>query len=409
MVPRKQWFREVFAFGPGSPTSRMSDPLVARTDFVAKAQALRAAIGACDYMHLFGWAKTDKYGHWGDYDHYDAVGGIKHFVSQVQRCQKTGIPVGLYLDGYLVATKSQKPTQDQRQRWAVRREDGKMLYHDSYDAHSMCPYVPQWRDYLAAVYGRVAQEVQPDGMYLDELGKTMVRRTCWSSDHGHPVPMGMSPGERLLIKQIRAALPARIATYCEYVPADVAGQFIDGGFGHVPLDGHRNGYDRVAPHYVNLQRFAFPDFKTFQLIYYVPQKNGNWFLLKYPFFNGDGYYLTESCLQSDEQARAFYRNVFRVQHAHADAFTSEDVEPLVPTLVPNLFANRFAARQKTVWTLFNANHRTLCGTLLVVPHRQGTKYVDAWRQCEVPAKIKDGQALLEFDIGPRAVGCIVQQ
>jgi len=408
-VPRKQWFREVFAFGPGSPTSNMHEPLEERIDFVAKAEKIKQAIGACDYMHLFGWAKTEKYGHWGDYDHYDAVGGLERFVRQVRRCQEAGIPVGLYIDGYLVSTRSLKPTKEQREKWAIRKENGEMLYHKNYDAHSMCPYVGEWRDYLAAVYKRVAAEVKPSGMYLDELGKSMTHRTCYSKHHGHPSPAGMSPGERFLIKQIREIVPPGIATYCEYVPDDVTSQFIDGAFGHVSLYGHRQGYDEVAPHYVNLQRFAFPDFKTFELIYYVPQVNGNWFLLKYPFFNGDGYYLTTACLLSDEHARAFYRNVFRIQHAHSDAFTSSDVEPLVRTEVPNLFANRFSTARKTVWTLFNANYRTVRGRLLVVPHKGGAKYLDAWSDKPIRAVVKDGTAELWFEIGPRSVGCVVRE
>jgi len=408
-VPRKQWFREVFAFGPGSPTSNMHEPLAERIDFVAKARKIRDTIGACDYMHLFGWANTKEFGHWGDYYHYDAVGGRERFVSEVKRCQEAGTPVGLYLDGYLVATKSENPTMAQREKWAVRKADGEMLYHTSYVAHSMCPYVPEWRNYLTNVYKRVAREVKPNGMYLDELGKCMVSRTCHSRHHGHPSPMGMSPGERILTKQIREALPPEIATYCEYIPADVTGQYTDGGFGHVPLHGWRDGYDDVAPHYVNLQRFAFPDFKTFQLIYYVPQKNGNWFLLKYPFFDGDGYYLTGSCLLTDDHARAFYRNVFRVQHAHADAFTSEEVEPLARTEVPNLFANRFSTPRKTVWTLFNANYRTVRGKLMRVPHRPGAKYYDSWRNRSIKANVSNGTAELSFEIGPRSVGCVVQE
>ena len=407
-VPRKQWFRELFAFGPGDPTSNMNIPLEQRIDFVAKTQKIRDAIGACDYMHLFGWAKTEQYGHWGDYDHYDAVGGRERFVEQVRRSQEAGIPVGLYLDGYLVAQQSLKPTKEQRSKWAVRKSDGEMLYHDSYDAHSMCPYVPEWRDYLSRVYRRVAEEVEPDGMYLDELGKCMVHRTCYATDHGHPSPMGMSPGERLLIRQIREAVPPNIATYCEYIPADVTSQYIDGGFGHVPLYGWRDGYDEVASHYVNLQRFAFPDFKTFQLIYYVPQENGNWFLLKYPFFNGDGYYLTTACVMSDDHAQAFYRNAFRVLHEHADAFASEDVEPLVRTEHPGLYANRFSTAAKTVWTLFNANYQTVRGKLLVVPHKPGTTYEDSWNRIPIPFTVAGDKAVLSLQIGPRGVGCVVQ-
>lgn len=408
-VPRKQWFREVFAFAPGDPTSNMSLPVEQRIDFVSKARRFKDVIGVCDYVHLFGWAKTEEYGHWGDYDHYDAIGGRERFVQEVRRIQETGTPLGLYLDGYLVSTRSLKPTQEEREKWAVRQADGKMLYHTSYVAHSMCPYVPEWRDYLTKVYQRVAAEVKPDGMYLDEFGKSMVSRICYSAEHGHPVPMGMAPGEGILSRQVREAIPPEIATYCEFVPSDVMTQYLDGGFGHVALDGHRDAGDPVAPHYVNLHRFAFPDFKTFELIYYVPQTNGNWYLLKYPFFNGDGYYLTSVLFSSDEHAQGFYRSVFRVQHEHKDAFTADDVEPLVTTRQPGLFANRFSTPKKTVWTLLNTNHRTLRGHLMTVPHRPGARYYDAWNQRPITANVRGDVAELVFDIGPREVGCIVQQ
>jgi hypothetical protein len=408
VAPRKPWFGRVFAFPSYCPTSPMDRPLEERLDLLERARQTREALGACDYMHLFGWAKTEQYGHWGDYGHYFQLGGKDRFVEAVRESQGEKLPVGLYLDAYLVSTQSQKPSEEEQRAWAVRTEDGEMLYHESYDAHSMCPSVPKWRNYLTEVYRRVAHEVQPDGMYLDEFGKCMVGRTCYSTGHGHGVPMGMCRGEWELTRQIREAVPGRIATYCEYVPADVACQWLDGAFGHVPLYGHRSGYDKVAPHYVNLQRFAFPDFKTFQLIYSVPLENGNWYLLKYPFFDGDGYYLKSTCLQSDDHSRAFHRRAFRVQHAHADAFTSSDVEPLVRTEVPNLFANRFSTADKTVWTLYNANYRTVRGHLMTVGHREGARYVDAWNERPVRVEIADDLARLALEIGPRSVGCVVQ-
>lgn len=408
LAPRKPWFGRVFAFPSYSPTSPMDRPVAERLDLLERARQTREALGACDYMHLFGWAKTEQYGHWGEYDHYFQLGGKSRFIEAVRESQSQKLPVGLYLDGYLVARQAQKPSREERTAWAVRREDGEMLYHKSYDAHSMCPSMPQWQDYLTAVYRRVAGEIQPDGMYVDEFGKCMVDRTCYSTEHGHEVPMGMCRGEWELTRRIREAVPAKIATYCEYVPADVACQWLDGAFGHVPLYGHRNGYDEVAPHYVNLHRFVFPDFKTFQLIYSVPLENGNWYLLKYPFFDGDGYYLKSTCLQSDEHSRDFHRRIFRLQHAYADAFTSSDVEPLVHTEVPNLFANRFSTTGKTVWTLYNANYRTVRGHLMTVRHRAGARYVDAWNEQPVGAEIGDTSARLSFEVGPRGVSCVVQ-
>ena len=67
-------------------------------------------------------------------------------------------------------------------------------------------------------------EIRPDGLYLDEFGRCMRSRICHSHDHGHPSPVGMCPGEWILTRQIREALPAKIATYCEFVTAYVEGQ-----------------------------------------------------------------------------------------------------------------------------------------------------------------------------------------
>ena len=274
----------------------------------------------------------------------------------------------------------------------------------------MCPYVAEWRDHLVAAYRRLAEEIRPDGLYLDEFGKCMISRTCYSHDHGHPSPAGMSPGEWILTRQIREALPAKIATYCEFVPADVATQYIDGAYGHVSLQNHREGYGEVSPHFVNLHRFALPGFKTFELIYYAPLRNGNWFLLKYPFFNGDGYYLTGADLAGyDDHSRAFLTRVFKLQHDHADALTSTDVEPLVSTAQPGLYANRFSTDRKSVWTLWNANYRTARGALLTVPHVPGARYHDAWNDRPIKAHVDGQQATLTLEVGPRSVGCVVQQ
>lgn len=406
-APRKPWFARVFGFPSYSPTEPFSRPLDERVDLVGHAKKIEDALGCRDYMHLFGWAITEEHGHWGAYDEYQQLGGLSRFAEEVRKSQRAGIPVGLYLDGYLVATRATGPTMEQRERWAVRAADGKMLYHENYDAHSMCPYTSGWRDHLVGAYRRVAAEVKPDGMYLDEFGKSMVGRICHATDHGHRSPMGMSPGEGILAREIRAAVPPEIALYCEYIPSDVMCQHLDGAFGHTALHGHADGYDRLSPHYLNLQRFVQPDFKVFELIYYAPLKNGNWSLLKYPFFNGEGYYMTGAYTGGDGHARDFLRKALRILRQHADAFASADVEPLVSTAAPGLFANRFSGPGETVWTVYNSNYRTLRGPLLTVPHRQGASYRDAWADKPIDAGVRDGIATLTFEIGPRQVGCVV--
>lgn len=406
-APRKSWFSRVFALPSYTPSEPFTRPLDERLNLAGQVDRIETALGCRDYIHLFGWAITPEHGHWGAYDEYHQLGGLPRFIAEVRKCQGAGVPVGVYLDGYLVSARAVRPDMAQREKWAVRRADGEMLYHENYDAHSMCPYVPGWREHLVQAYRRVAADVKPDGMYLDEFGRSMVGRICHAKDHPHPSPTGMSPGEGMLARVIRAAVPTNIALYCEYVPSDVMCQDLDGAFGHTALHGNRDGYEQFSPHYLNLQRFVQPDFKVFELIYYAPLKNGNWYLLKYPFFNGEGYYLTGSYPDAEPAAREFLRKAFDLLRAHADAFTSNDVEPLVPTKIAGLFANRFTGPKETVWTLFNANHRTLKGPLITVPHLPSTSYRDAWRGHAVQAAVNDGLAALSIEIGPRQVGCIV--
>jgi len=273
----------------------------------------------------------------------------------------------------------------------------------------MCPYVDGWREHLAAAYARVARELRPDGMYLDEFGRCMPSRICHATDHGHPAPAGMAPGEWILTRRIRSAVPPQIPLYCEFAPADVARQWLDGAFGHVALAGHKPPCNTLAPHHVDLARFAFPDFNIFELIYYVPLENGNWHLLKYPFFNGSGYYLTGPSYKDPAPApRAFLRRALALLRRYADAFASSEVEHLVPTECPGLYANRFETPTLTVWTLFNSNPRTARGRLLTVPHRDGARYIDAWNDRPLHPTLADGRALLEFEIGPRAIGCVAR-
>jgi hypothetical protein len=59
--------------------------------------------------------------------------------------------------------------------------------------------------------------------------------------------------------------------------------------------------------------------------------------------------------------------------------------------------------------LLNASYRTLRGPLLTVPHQDGAAYRDAWNDRPLEARVRNEQAELAFEIGPRSVGCIVRQ
>ncbi|MGC8886150.1 MAG: DUF6259 domain-containing protein [Verrucomicrobiia bacterium] len=416
---RPKWFREVFSFVCCHPIGNLN--------FIDELNDAYDKFGACDYAHLFGWAITEKYGHWGDYSHFFQFGkddedGKKNFTELIRRVQKSGLPIGLYLDGYLVSPTSINPAGYEREQWGIRNRNGSLEKY-YVDCLSMCPYAKGWQDYIVDVYKKLAAEIAPDGLYVDEFGRNLENRICYATNHNHAIPAGMAPGEGILLKRIREAISSNIVLYTEFTPSDVASQYVDGSFSYLYPTAYLGNEDwwlnrmdkemrseRIAPHYVNLFRFAFPDFKIFQIVYDVPHKNGNWFLLKYPFFNGEGYYLKgEARTDCDARATAFYRKVFAIQHQYADAFTSQDVEPLVKTEYPHLFANRFSAPNYTVWTLYNANYKTIAGKLLRVKHLNGRKYYDVWNNRPIKFKVVGDFAELEFDIKPRAIGCLLQK
>jgi hypothetical protein len=269
----------------------------------------------------------------------------------------------------------------------------------------MCPAIEGWQDYLAATYQRVASELTPDGMYIDQHGFANEWKICYGPDHGHPVPEPPMRGEREMGRKIRAALPEAVATLTEEVPTDVNSQHQDGALGYSVA----HGDPELAPHRIHLFRFCFPDFKVFQLVAYNPFVQGGWERLKYPFFNGEGTWLGNRIPDGfDADAQAFLCRSFRILHEHRDAFTSGDVDPLVPTLDPVICANRFATDEKAVWTLMNVDYRTFHGPGLRVPHAEGARYIDVWHDRELVPRVRSGKADLEVEVGPREVGCVAQ-
>ena len=222
------------------------------------------------------------------------------------------------------------------------------------------------QDYLAGVYRRVAGELKPNGMYIDQHGFGNEWKICHSRDHGHPVPWPPIRGERELGRKIRLAVPHTIATLTEETPTDVTSQVQDGALGYSVA----RGDPRLAPHRVDLFRFVFPDFKVFQLVAYNPFIEGGWHRLKFPFFNAEAWWLGNRIPGGfDPAAQAFLRNALRIVHEHRATFRTLSPKPLVPTASPLVYANEFPGKGETVWTLFNADYRTHRGPVLAVKQR----------------------------------------
>jgi hypothetical protein len=364
-------------------------------------------IGFCDYVHLFGWSSSKTYGDWGDYDHYDeTVGGLDYFRGNIAQAQAAGVAVGLYQDGYLSSAKG-RVVGAHAEEWAIKRADGTPNYVKEYDAYNQCPYMQGWREHLAEAYARIHRDTGVKGMYVDEYGATDGRWICYARDHGHNGYEIPYAGEVEMLKRLREAVGPEVALYSEYPSAEVSRQLLDGSFTYQAL--WSADQEPLSPHFIDLPRFAFPQFKQFHIIYYVAPRSGNWWLLKFPFFNGESYDLGQPNLPGyDEPAMAFQRRAIEVLCAHRKAFASHSVEPLVRTELPGVFANEFRAPGETVWTLYNANGRTVRQPVLKVKHLPGATYENAWAGRAIEPEVRDGFALLAVDVGPKAVGCVVQ-
>jgi len=403
-VPRKPWFQGVFYYQQVTAWGVLRDRATGEWHTAETIERFRDWFGRLDYLHIFDFGRSMVYGRVGDYSHYEELGGLELMRSEIARAQQMGVPVGLYIEGYLC---------DERGVWGhehvsecdIRQADGSpLLWPGAPTEHMMCAACQTWRDHLASTYERVAGELQPNGMYIDQYGFTNTWKVCHSREHGHPVPWPPIRGERATTAAIRAAIPEEIASLTEETPNDVNSQHQDGALGYSVW----NGDPVLAPHRVDLFRFVFPDFKVLQLTQYDPFTEGDWDLLKFPFFNGEGYWLGGGTEGSyDEEAREFLRAAFAILNDNEDCFCSDDVEPLVPTLRPTVYANRFSGPGKTVWTLFNAEYRTVRGDLLRVPHAPGTSYVNAFTGAPIDAAIAEGMATIPLELGARRVGCVI--
>lgn len=406
LVPRKQWFREVFNFRQQFlhfALPRKSGLFEADTKTFRVEEVLATdekAFGGVDYLHLFDWGWTPTHGRCGDYRPWDYLGGADNFRRAVEAVQKRGIPVGLYIEGYLIDPPSEV-AQAHGREWQLLRADG-TPYTNFAPSFHLCPHLPAWQEYLTQTYVRAARETGANGFYIDEFGFA-AHYICHNPAHGHPVPLSPLRGEAALTRKVREALPPEAVVYTEETPTDVTSQYQDGSFTYAIS----SVSDEWSPTHVNLTRFALPDFKTFEIIVCDRPLGSDVQSVKRIFFNGEGIWI-EGIPEAwfTPETRAFIARMHRILREHSAAFTSLNPRPLVPTLRKGVYANEFPAEEETVWTLYNACWETVRGELLAVPHRDGAVYRDLWRGQPLTPRVEGGRAYLTLELEPRGVGCV---
>jgi len=405
LVPRKDWFRDIYNYRQHLVRGGLYDFTAKQYRMLEAVAADREFFGRVDYLHIFDFGESPTFGRVGDYCHYDEIGGREKLAAAIAQVKADGVPVGLYIEGYLCDERGQWGREHVADGHIIQQNGQPLLWPGAPTEHMMCAWWPTWQDYLASVYKRVAGELSPSGMYIDQHGFGNEWKICWSGKHGHPVPWPPIASERELCRKVRQAVPPEIATLTEETPTDVNSRFQDGALGYSVAFND----PVLAPHRADLFRFVFPDFKVFQLVSYNPFIEGGWSLLKFPFFNGEGTWLCQNVPDGfDAAAREFLRKAFAILHEHREAFRSESPRPLVPTASAQVFANEFGGKAETVWTLYNGGYRTHRGAVLSVRHAAGAAYRDLWNGVDLKPRIENGQAVLEITIGPREVGCVVQ-
>ncbi len=411
--PRQLWFREVFNFR--QKFLHRYDPLF---DPATKTFSLQQAItegeelfGGIDYLHLFDWGDVPGYGRLygrvGDLSPYESLGGAENFHQAIQAVRAKGVPVGLYIEGYLVAEKG-RIGQEHGKEWQIMQRSGELMYYQPGSTEMMmCPWLEAWRATQAETYRQKVRELEVDGMYMDQFGFTNPQKDCWSPVHGHPVPGSTLLAEKELADRIHGAIAGvrpGVVTYGEEIPCDVAAPYQDGSFAY-HLQRCRTSKP-WAP--LDLMRFADPTFKVFQLLV-CDRPTGSWAEgVRWTFFTGDGLWIEGPPEWFAPETRAAIRRCHGILRANKDAFCSENVTPLVETMAGGIYANRFVAPGRTVYTLYNARHREYRGAVLELPARAGARYFDAWRgEALRPRVAADGRAVVEMTVGPRGVSCLV--
>lgn len=408
-VPRKAWFRKVFNFRqvflyPNLDTPGLFDVANKSLSIYESIEEERERFGAIDYVHVFDWSQTPDQGRVGLYNPWHHL-PRQTFNQQCKKFQGKGTPFGLYFEGYLVSPIAKIPGRPGRD-WQLKNvQGGKYDPFGSGDDY-MCPGVKDWRTYVAHTVARVSQETPANGFYIDQLGFSY-QYPCHDPTHGHALPSNQPRDEMLMLKAIRGAFPDDRVLYTEEAPVDVTTQYQDASFTYALM---HSRHER-CPSRVNLSRFAFPGFKRFHILRGDGPIGDDVEGVGLAFYNGDGLWLvgpSDNTKWYSDRVLATIRKTRALREQYLDAFTSDDVTPLVPTLAQSVYANRFASDKQTVWTLYNASDKKHSGGIIRVKHIPGAVYYDAWNQTVLLPEVHNGYALLSIDLGPKGIGCIVR-
>lgn len=417
---RKTWFRDVYnfrqlflhrIFGEDGAFNTSTGKI----NLQWKVDDSIDAFGGVDYVHLFDWGQSPSSGRCGDYVPWDYYGeNMKtELSSQIQALESKGIKTGLYHEGYLLSKVSSISKQEGLE-WQMLNANGNPHSRMGNEYTYPCPHLEEWREYLSNTVSRSSSTLGVSGIYIDQYGFGW-QYPCYNPNHNHDLQKtGVAgecqvPAEAGMMKAIRSKLSDNVVTYTEECPTDVSTQFQDGSFSYgVFFSRNKN----TNPAGINLVRFAFPDFKIFELLHVDVSFGNDIDGVKRVFFNGNGLWL-EGPLNNTTwftpEVRSTIKKCYGVLKRNVENFRSPNPMPLVPTLFDGVYANSFHLENKKLWTIYNSYSMDLNIPVIETQHFEGAVYYDEWDQREITPVITNGKAIISLNMEANYFGCISQR
>lgn len=360
-------------------------------------------LGGVDLIDISGWAYSEQYGRVGEYERYE-LGGRENLREGIAESRRRKVPTGLYFEGYLLDPRSEIGKQRGKE-WQIVDANGQPKLWPGNQEMFICPLAPGWQEAMSGFLTRVARDTGADAVYMDEYGFGDAGKTCFSSEHGHAPGVHPVLAEHRMLAAVRASLDAAEhppALYLEQTPNDVTSQYADAAFDYA-LWGE-SAYS--SPAKLNLFRFAVPSFKIVQLFHPgIDPRAASEEDAKLCFFYGEAMWLKGRARSwYSREFREFVRQAYAVFHAQEEAFTSDDVEPMIPAEQPGLYANRFNTKTKSVVTLYNATPYTVRGHLLSISANEAIAST-LWEGDEMEFRRIDGTQQVWGTIHPHDVSC----
>ncbi|MBS1815433.1 MAG: SUMF1/EgtB/PvdO family nonheme iron enzyme [Acidobacteria bacterium] len=176
-----------------------------------------------------------------------------------------------------------------------------------------------------------------------------------------------------------------------------------------PKPGPMRKYQGVAgPMYVNKYKWLETRHMTNISDRWQRDKNVD---LQYAFFNGVGMETWENIWGiwngMTERDSETVRRIAKIERHFSADLVSADWEPHWPMLRFQVYASKWPGDGETLWTIVNRNEFDLLGEQMEVPVEAGMRYFDVWHGVELRPAIRDGKAVLSFDMEAEGFGAIL--